>query len=73
MTAHHGQHERVVTRGPNRWIIREVDTEMVPGAPGPRCLICESDVVVRRIWRYPDNWLSLSDDELLRLCDRSIA
>jgi hypothetical protein len=71
-TAHHGQYERRVARGPRRWIVREVDAQTVPGAAAPRCLICESDDVVRRIWRYPENWRSLTDDELLRICDRSV-
>jgi hypothetical protein len=72
MKAHHEQHARVVERGADRWSIREVDTDRLPGASGPRCLICESDDVVRRIWHYPENWLSLSDDELLSLCGSSV-
>ena len=73
MSAHHEPHARVVAHGADRWAIREVDTGALPGAPRPRCLICESDDVVRRIWRYPDDWLSLSDDELLRLCGGSVS
>jgi len=71
MTTHHQQHERVIAHGADRWTIREIGTDTLPGASRPRCLICESDDVVRRIWRYPDNWLSLSDDELIRICDNS--
>jgi hypothetical protein len=71
MKAHHAGHVRVVVRGANRWSIREVDTNTLPGASGPRCLICESDDVVRRVWRYPENWPSLTDDELLDLCGGS--
>lgn len=63
--------ERIVAQGLRRWTVREVKADAVPGASAPRCLICESDDVVRRIWRYPVNWLLLSDEELLRICDRS--
>jgi hypothetical protein len=35
-------------------------------------LICESNDVVRRIWHYPENWLELNDDDLMRVCDRSV-
>jgi hypothetical protein len=69
----HESHERVVERGARRWTVREVNAAAVPGAAAPRCLICESDDVVRRIWRYPDNWLGLSDDDLLRICDKSFS
>jgi hypothetical protein len=64
--------ERIVERGANRWTVREMNTDGVPGASAPRCLICESDDVVRRIWRYPENWIALSDDDLIRICDRSV-
>lgn len=71
---HHPQsNERVLEQGDNRWTVREVSADAVPGASAPRCLICESDDVVRRIWRYPENWAALTDDELIRICDKSIA
>jgi hypothetical protein len=72
MELDHDSHERIVERGDHRWAVREVSANAVPGATAPRCLICESDDVVRRIWRYPDNWLSLSDEDLLRICDKSL-
>jgi len=62
--------ERTVEYGTRRWTVREVNAKAVPGAVAPRCLICESDDVVRRIWHYPANWASLSDDELIGICDR---
>ena len=65
--------ERIIVRGEREWRIREKNMGTVPGAHASRCLICESDDVVRRIWNYPENWRELSDDELLRLCDRSSA
>jgi hypothetical protein len=65
--------ERIIVRGEREWRIREKNTGTVPGARAACCLICESDDVVRRIWNYPANWRELSDDELLRLCERSSA
>jgi hypothetical protein len=71
-TNHHQSHERVLEQGDHRWTVREVSADAVPGASAPRCLICESDDVVRRIWRYPENWLDLSEAELIRICDKSV-
>jgi len=64
--------QRIIKRDGELWRIREASATTVPGAHGARCLICESDYVVRRIWSYPSNWRSLSDDELLNICDRSV-
>jgi hypothetical protein len=69
---HHHSPERIIQHGDNRWIVREVNAGSVPGSAAPRCLICESDDVVRRIWRYPENWIGLPDAELLRICDKSV-
>lgn len=52
-----------------RWLVREVDTTHVPGARAPSCLIFESEGVVRRAWRYPDDWRRLSDDRLWSCLD----
>jgi hypothetical protein len=65
--------ERIIRRGGREWRLREMNAGAVPGALAARCLICESDDIVRRIWNYPDGWRDLSDDELLRLCERSSA
>jgi hypothetical protein len=62
--------ERVLRRGDDTWLVREMNSEHVPGARAAHCLICESNSVVRRLWTYPDDWLTLSDDELLSLCMR---
>jgi hypothetical protein len=70
--SHHHSEQRSVEVGERRWTVREVNADSVPGAAAPRCLICESDDVVRRIWRYPENWLSLSDDDLMSICNRSV-
>jgi hypothetical protein len=71
-TNHHQSHERIVEKGEERWTVREISAVTVPGASAPRCLICESNDVVRRIWHYPENWLELNDDDLMRVCDRSV-
>ncbi len=48
----------------------EIDTRATPGSKGPRCLVFDSDAVVRRIWQYPENWRELSDAALASLIDR---
>jgi hypothetical protein len=53
---------RELMREEMRWVIREVSTEHVPGARAGRCLIFESEGVVRRVWTFPDDWRRLSDD-----------
>ena len=58
------EHENV------RWTVGEVDARRVPGARSDRCLICESGEVVRRLWKYPENWTELDDESLWELCDR---
>jgi hypothetical protein len=46
-----------------------VDSRNVPGSRGARCLIFDSDGVVRRLWTFPENWELLCDDELFALLD----
>ncbi len=62
---------RIVRHDDREWRVREMNTGAVPGAHASRCLICESDDVVRRIWNYPNNWRSLTDADLIGLCERS--
>ena len=69
-TNHHQSHERVIEKGSERWTVREVSADAVPGSVASRCLICESEDVVRRIWRYPENWLDLSDADLIGVCNK---
>lgn len=69
---HDHSQQRVVENREQRWTVREISADTVPGAAAPRCLICESDNIVRRIWRYPENWAALSDDELIKICDKSV-
>jgi hypothetical protein len=63
--------ERLVERADRRWTLREMDARAVPGARAPRCLICESTEVIRRLWNYPRNWRELDDRELATLCEGS--
>lgn len=45
----------------------EVNTLAAPGASVPRCLIFDSDAVVRRCWTYPPHWAELDDQALWAL------
>jgi hypothetical protein len=42
---------------------------MVPGSRGARCLIFDSDSIVRRLWSFPDAWWDLSDEALSELLE----
>jgi hypothetical protein len=64
--------ERVVQRGSRAWRVREIAARAVPGSRGPRCLICESTEVVRRLWTYPTDWRGLDDELLWDLCERPL-
>ena len=61
---------RDIEHGSVRWTVREVDARRVPGARADRCLICDSGEVVRRLWKYPENWTELDDEALWELCDQ---
>jgi hypothetical protein len=50
------------------WEIYEQDTTRTPGATHSSSLIFSSQDLVRRLWQYPENWVELSDGELLTLC-----
>lgn len=63
--------ERLLERGERQWTVREMDARDVPGARAPRCLICESTDVIRRLWDYPSDWRDRDDAELAKLCDGS--
>lgn len=58
---------RWIVRDGERWTITEVDARDVPGARGDYCLICESDLSVRRLWKYPADWHRVEDEKLLAL------
>jgi hypothetical protein len=59
--------KRWIVRETERWTVSEVDARDVPGARGSHCLICESDLSVRRLWSYPADWHRLEDNRLLAL------
>lgn len=51
-----------------RWAVFETSAVGVPGACGRvNCLIFVTDLVVRRVWDYPENWFLLGDDDLAAL------
>jgi hypothetical protein len=49
------------------WTIREVEATASPGSRGNRCLVFESEALVRRVWSYPANWPTLNAPALLLL------
>jgi len=49
------------------YVVREIDTRELRGAHGPRCLVFDSPYLVRRVWSFPVDWATLSDDALLAL------
>lgn len=51
------------------WHVHEANAGHVPGSRSDRCLIFDSEGVVRRLWDYPDAWRELSDEDLWRLVD----
>jgi hypothetical protein len=63
--------QRTLQHGNQQWTVRESDARAVPGARHTSCLICESSDVVRRLWKFPTDWRSLSDDELWKLVNQS--
>ena len=64
---------RRVSSGDDHWIIAEVDARHVPGGRADRCLVCQNEQVVRRLWDYPPEWYSLSDVALRALCEGQLA
>lgn len=46
------------------WIVQKVTAGAVPWAKGTRFLLFDSESAVRRVWRYPPHWRSLSEVEL---------
>ncbi len=65
--------KRSIVSGFERLRVAEIDTRGVPGALGTRCLICETDRAIRRIWNYPADWSRIEDGKLLALFDAPIA
>jgi len=48
------------------WWVHEVNGEYL-GTVGATCLLVVSANELRRVWKYPANWRSLTPDELLLL------
>ena len=46
------------------WHVTERDARSDPGARGARCLIFSSNHAVRRVWKYPRDWRTLSHASL---------
>src|SRR3954468_13485050 len=60
---------REIIREGIRWNVREMDSTRVPGARRDRCLIYESEGIIRRVWDFPETWRELSPDELWALVE----
>jgi len=54
-----------------QWHVHEANAAHVPGARRDRCLIFDSDGIVRRVWTYPSDWMNLTDDALWGLIDHN--
>lgn len=52
-----------------RWSVHEASAARTPGAQAYRCLIFDSEGIVRRLWAFPEHWDRLADGEILRLLD----
>ena len=52
-----------------RWTVHEASASRTPGAKAYRCLIFDSEGIVRRLWVFPERWDQLVDDDILRLLD----
>lgn len=51
-----------------RWAVFETSAAGVPGARGrTECLIFVTELIVRRVWDYPENWFLLGNDDLAAL------
>lgn len=50
-----------------QWTVFERSCKGVPGRRADQCLVFECGEVVRRLWRYPQDWRSLSAVELEKL------
>lgn len=49
------------------WNVREREFSRIGGPPPERSLVFESDMVIRRVTRYPKEWRALPDEALERL------
>jgi len=49
------------------WSVRETGGAGESAPAARRCLIFDSESVVRRVWVYPESWAELSEDQLWEL------
>jgi hypothetical protein len=61
------ERREVVDGGGVRWRVYELARPGDPGRRGGRCLVFDSDAVVRRVATYPAGWHDLPPAELLAL------
>jgi hypothetical protein len=54
------------------WRVREMDATNIPGARANRCLIFDSEGVVRRAWSFPHSWAELDDASIWALLEREL-
>ena len=52
-----------------RWAVHEASAARTPGAKAYRCLIFDSEGIVRRLWTFPEHWAELPDADILKLLD----
>jgi hypothetical protein len=49
------------------WRVYERTSSEASPQPGRQSLVFDTDGMVRRMWQYPGDWMSMSDEELLLL------
>src|SRR5215207_728655 len=64
-----GEAMRELYRNGVRWTVREASAARTPGAQADRCLIFDSEGIVRRLWTFPSDWRELADAEIFALLD----
>ena len=60
---------RELVRDDVKWLVHEASAARTPGAKASRCLIFDSEGIVRRLWVFPDRWEELSDSEVIGLLE----
>jgi hypothetical protein len=60
---------RQLLRDGIQWTVSEASAARTPGAKSYRCLIFDSEGIVRRLWTFPQGWDDLADDQILALLD----
>jgi len=60
---------RELFREGTRWTVHEASAAQTPGARAYRCLIFDSEGIVRRLWAFPEQWTDLSDEQILALLE----